>query len=528
MTANVRIDSATAIDFQTKPLSGSRHASVAASPPLLLSARGSADVSAGLAAPELSNQDDALPLYRQVYQRFIQAISQGSLTPGQRVPSIRALASELQVSRNTVELAYELLIGEGYLEARGQAGTVVSPRLAEVRMQQPRPADAPAPRPAGLSLFDSASDWQPLPYQLGLPALDLFPRKLWASLNTRQLRLQNRFLSYPQPAGYGPLREAIAAYLHLSRGLDCSPQQVFITAGYRGALNLIGRTLLRPLDQVWIEDPCFPPSRHLMAEMGAELVPVPVDRDGMQVAAAKERAPHARFALVTPAHQSPLGVSLSLVRRLELLAWAEHNNAFIIEDDYDSEYRYDGRPQPALASLGANDNVLYVGSFSKVLSPALRLAYLVVPKPLLTRFNAACHTWHDGCPLLNQGVVVDFMQEGHFIRHLRKMRSAYAQRRELVIASLRHEFGERMSFDVPACGLHLLARLNRSEDDIALAQRAKRERFGIAALSARALEADCGKGLLFGFANVATPEQAAQQARNLRLCLEGRSLPSDG
>ncbi|POZ63215.1 PLP-dependent aminotransferase family protein [Chromobacterium alticapitis] len=464
-----------------------------------------------------------LPLYRQVHQRFIRAIRQGILLPGQRVPSVRALASELQISRNTVEVAYDLLIGEGYLEARGQAGTVVSPNLNLERLQkQPEAGSASEapPRPANHSVYDAATHEKPLPYQLGLPALDLFPHKLWAGLNTRQLRLQSKMLTYPAPAGFQPLREAIAGYLHLSRGVDCSPQQVFITAGYRGAMTLLGRTLLRPMDEVWLEDPCFPPTRHLMAEMGAQLVPVPVDEEGMRVEEGKARALHARFALVTPAHQSPLGVSLSLKRRMELLAWAESHNAFVIEDDYDSEYRYDGQPLPSLSSLGASDNVLYVGTFSKVLSPALRLAYLVVPKRLVPRFNESCHTLNDGCPLLSQGVVVDFIKEGHFTRHLRKMRTAYAERRQMVIDSLLNEFGQRMNFSAPACGLHLLARLGSEEDDQLLAQRARERQFGVAALSARSMENDCGKGLLLGFANVATPEQAASLARGLRLSME--------
>ncbi|WP_374347122.1 PLP-dependent aminotransferase family protein [Chitinimonas sp.] len=447
------------------------------------------------------------PLYRKVYQRFIRAIRQGTLAPGQRVPSIRALASELQISRNTVEVAYDLLIGDGYLEARGQAGTVVSPTLNLNRV------DAQPPRP---STHDMVLHEKTLPFQLGLPALDLFPKKLWASLNSRQLRLQSKMLTYPSPAGYPPLREAIAGYLHLSRGVDCSAQQVFVTAGYRGAMALLCRTLLRPMDEVWIEDPCFPPARHLLAGMGAQLVPVPVDADGMQVDAGKAKAPHARFALVTPAHQSPLGVSLSLTRRLALLAWAASHNAFVIEDDYDSEYRYDGQPLPSLSSLDANDNVLYIGTFSKVLSPSLRLAYLVVPKRLVPRFNDASNTINDGCPLLNQGVIVDFIKEGHFTRHLRRMRAAYAQRRQMVLNSLLDEFGSRLHFDAPASGLHLLARLSEDEDDQLLAHRAREHHLGVAALSARSVEHHCGKGLLLGFANIVSPEQAAIHARDLR------------
>ncbi|MBI6549262.1 PLP-dependent aminotransferase family protein [Xenorhabdus lircayensis] len=450
---------------------------------------------ATIVQPNTLQRDTSSPLYRQIYQRFIQAITQGSLQPEQRVPSIRELSNELQVSRSTVESAYTLLLSEGYLEARGQAGTVVSPRLADMALQSSKSLVPSPVNVADLSLFDSASATDPLPYQLGLPALDLFPRKLWNTLTVRQLRLQSRHMSYPQPTGYLPLREAIAAYLQLSRGIHCSPQQVFITAGYRGALSLIGHTLLQSGDQVWLEDPCFPPSYHLLTQMGAEIVPIPVDQHGMNIAIGKMHAPNARFALVTPAHQSPLGVTLSMTRRQELLTWAEQSHSFIIEDDYDSEFLYDDRRQPALASLTPN-NVLYIGTFSKVLTPALRLAYLVVPHHLLAPFMAACHAWHDGCPLLQQSVVTNFMQEGHFSRHLRKMRTAYAQRRQMVIESLNQVFDTHLQFDTPVGGLHLLAKLNQHEDDVALVQHARKHGFGIAALSSRGLGTGCGKGLL--------------------------------
>ncbi|MBD2795509.1 PLP-dependent aminotransferase family protein [Xenorhabdus sp. 18] len=460
--------------------------------------------------------NSALPLYRQIYQRLMQAINQGILKPGQRIPSIRTLSSELHVSRSTVESAYTRLLEEGYLEARGQAGTVVSPRLADTP-SPPATQIFPVSDETDLSLFDSAALTQPLTYQLGLPALDLFPRKLWNTLTAKQIRLQSRHMSYPQSAGYPPLRETIAAYLQLSRGINCTPQQVFITAGYRGALSLIGRAVLKPQDQVWLEDPCFPPSYHLLTQMGAEIVPVPVDQNGINVATGKTLAPNARFALITPAHQSPLGVTLSMARKQALLAWAEQNRALIIEDDYDSEFLYDHRRQPALASL--SNNVLYIGTFSKALTPALRLAYLVVPPNLLSHFNTTCHAWHDGCPLLQQAIVTDFMQEGHFSRHLRKMRAIYAKRRQMVIESLDQVFGSRFKFDIPIGGLHLLAKLAQHEDDAALAQQARKYGFGIAALSSRSLNADCGKGLLFGFANEPTPEATLNHAKNLQTCL---------
>ncbi|MDC9614511.1 PLP-dependent aminotransferase family protein [Xenorhabdus khoisanae] len=463
-------------------------------------------------------RDISLPLYRQIYQRFVKSITQGILQPEQRVPSIRTLSSELKVSRSTIELAYTLLIEEGYLEARGQAGTVVSSQIAGIHLKSPAILPPSEPETNNLSLFNGAASTQPQIYQLGLPALDLFPRKLWNTLIAKHIRLQSKQMFYPQATGYPPLQEAIASYLQLSRGISCAPQQVFITAGYRGALTLIGRTLLKPQDQVWLEDPCFPPGYHLLMQMGAEIVPIPVDQHGICVSFAQERAPDARLALVTPTHQSPLGVSLSMERRQALLAWAEQNNAFVIEDDYDSEFQYESRPQPSLASL-RSENILYLGTFSKTLTPALRLAYLVVPPHLLPLFNTTCQIWHDGCPLLQQAVVADFIQEGHFTRHLRNMRTAYTQRRQIVTESLKHVFDTRLQFDIPASGLNLLARVEHHEDDIALAQRAREHQFGIAALSARSLGSDCGKGLLFGFANQTTQEEALKHAQNLQQCL---------
>ncbi|PHM57533.1 PLP-dependent aminotransferase family protein [Xenorhabdus hominickii] len=248
-------------------------------------------------ADEPLQHNTSLPLYRQIYQRFIQAITQGILQPDQRVPSIRALSSELRVSRSTVESAYTRLIEEGYLEAKGQAGTVVSSQLTGIPLKSPAILLPPEPEVDHLSLFDSAALTQPLTYQLGLPALDLFPRKLWNTLTTKHIRLQSRHLFYPQSTGYPPLQEAIASYLQLSRGVICVPKQIFITAGYRDALNLIGRALLKPKDQIWLEDPCFPPGYHLLTQMGAEIVPIPVDQHGICVSLAQERAPNARLAL---------------------------------------------------------------------------------------------------------------------------------------------------------------------------------------------------------------------------------------
>ena len=235
---------------------------------------------------------------------------------------------------------------------------------------------------------------------------------------------------YPDPSGLLPLREAIAAYLGVSRGILCTPDQVLVTAGFQGALALVARVLLRTGDPVWVEDPGYHLARQALEAAGATLVPVRVDRDGMRVAAGVVAAPRARLAVVTPTHQSPLGVALSLPRRLALLAWAAEAGAWVLEDDYDSEFRYTGHPLPALKSLDRGGRVLYAGSFSKVLFPALRLGYLVVPDELAEAFARASRLWSLGLPSLEQRVVAAFMAEGHFARHLRRMRSLYAARRQ--------------------------------------------------------------------------------------------------
>ncbi|TRX73937.1 MocR-like pyridoxine biosynthesis transcription factor PdxR [Pseudomonas mangiferae] len=454
------------------------------------------------------------PLYRQLYQRFRDAIAQGRLRPGDRVPAVRTLASELGVARGTVDAAYQLLIGEGYLLPRGPAGTVVSPRLS-----------LPPPGPAPSAARDSSPDAggtppSPRPFQLGLPALDAFPRALWSRLAARRLRgLDPAALGYPDPAGHGPLRVAIATYLGIARGIPCDPAQVFVTAGYPGALDLICRALLQPGDACWYEDPGYPFARAQLAAAGARLVPLPVDGEGLRVEVGLDRAPRARFAVVTPTHQSPLGVSLSLARRLALLDWARTAEAWIVEDDYDSEYRYTGRPLPALKSLDRHDRVLYTGTFSKVLYPGLRLAYLVVPPDEIARFRRCARLFHGGSPALLQAVVGDFLGEGHFARHLKRMRGLYGQRRAYLTQALAARFGEDLTVNRQAGGMHLLARLRKGVDDGWLADRANAAGLAVQALSCWTLEAPAAPGLLMGFTNLASAEQAEALVERLHEAL---------
>lgn len=456
------------------------------------------------------------PLYRQLYQRFRDAIASGQLQPGDRVPSVRSLASELNLSRGTVELAYQVLVSEGYLLARGAAGTVVSPQLIPQRIA--RAADSPsrAPRPAAESTYET-----PLPFQLGLPALDAVPTRLWRRLTMRRLRaLGTSALDYPDPQGSSALRNALAAYLGVSRGIACDADQIIITAGYRDALGLICRTLLRPGDRGWFEEPGYFLAREMLRAAGLSLVPVAVDADGLDVAAGRRQAEDARFAVVTPSHQSPTGVSLALPRRLALLEWANDNDAWIIEDDYDSEYRYQGRPLPALKSLDHRGRVLYAGTFSKVLFPGLRLAYLVVPPSEVARFRDVMRCFGQGCPDLPEAVTADFINEGHFARHLKRMRDRYAERRTYLRQALETQLGDRLRVDLQAGGMHLLARFVNDENDIELAMRAQRRGLGVKALSTWFIDRTDQSGLLLGFTNIISADDAARLVSELKVALD--------
>ena len=450
------------------------------------------------------------PLYRQIYTRFRGAIAEGLLQPGDRIPAARALALELGLARGTVESAYALLTAEGYVEARGQAGTVVTPALAR------HAPVAPTPRPAEVrtNLGDAASTTRP--FQMGIPALDVFPRKVWARLAARAVRAtQPEDMIYPPWAGLPELRTAIATYLQLSRGIDCTPSQVFITNGYRNSMELIARALLKPGDAVWVEDPGYPPTSALLAEAGLRPAPVSVDGEGLMVSHGVATAPNAKAAVVTPAHQSPLCVSLSLPRRLALLDWASRTGAWIVEDDYDGEYRYVSRPLPALQSLDRDGRVLYSGTFSKVLFPAIRLAYLVVPPAQVERFEEITRTFAAAGPTLMQKIVADFMNEGHFARHIQRMRRLYAERRELTADGLSSVLGKHMQVDPQPGGMHLVLRMKGYHTDRALAARMREDGMSALALSERGVLPHGASALLLAFTNIDTKARAQALGRRI-------------
>lgn len=453
----------------------------------------------------------SLPKYQEIYRRFRQAIDQGQLRPGERVPSVRSLAQELKVARGTVETAYQLLVSEGFFLARGQAGTVVAEALPQRSIKslpvEPEPV-APASAPRLL--------------QLGLPALDSFPRKLWARLVTRQVRrVDVNSLAMGDVRGARSLRVAIAQYLALYRGVECSPEQVFVCAGYSACLALVCDALQMAGQPCWFEDPGYLHARQLLLHLGVQLVPVPVDHDGLDVEEGVRRAPGARLAIVTPAHQSPLGVALSAARRHRLLDWAQAHGGWVVEDDYDSEFRYKGQPLAALKSQDTADRVIYSGSFSKMLFPGLRLGYLVVPRTLLPAFEASAGVLQNRSAELLQATTADFLDQGHFTRHLKKMRQLYTARRGFLVEALASHCGALLQVDEQSGGINLLARLRVDVCDQAVAAAAARAGLGIQAVSGWSIEPGGQQGLLMGFTNLATRQQAVEAALVLREVIDG-------
>jgi GntR family transcriptional regulator/MocR family aminotransferase len=443
-----------------------------------------------------------VPHYQRIARQLKSAIEHGELAPGSRLPASRVYAQELGVSRATVENAWGELVAQGWLERRGQAGTFVSERLSPLRGE-------PARRPTDIA------PTAPQPFQLGLPALDLFPRGLWARVMGRRLRTQTRFdLAPGDPCGEMILRRAIVDYLRLSRSIECLPEQVLVTGNYAASMRLLLRTLAQPGQHMWMEDPGFPLIRPVITGEGGVIDPVPVDEEGMDVAWAQRHYPDAHFALLTPAHQSPLGVALSLSRRRQLLAWATRHDAWIIEDDYDSEFRYRGKPLPPLKSLDAPQRVIYAGSFSKSLFPALRAAWLVVPLPQVAAFRQQAELMSCSVPTLWQQTLADFIHEGHFWRHLKKMRTCYAQRRQWLESAL---LAQGFSVVPQLGGIQLVITVNG--DDRALAVKARQAGLSVQALSDWRMQSRGEGGLLVSFTNLTSMAMATEAVRLLKVAL---------
>lgn len=432
------------------------------------------------------NSHSSLPLHQQLYDELRRAILTGRLLPRQKVPSTRALAQSLQISRTTVTQSYDRLLSEGYLETIVGSGTYVCAQLPDDLLHA-KPVEAePSFKPLSVQLSTYGDRIQQTPFTLqhdgdqlisfryGQPALQHFPIALWRKLLSRYCMASFDWLNYATDfQGYRPLREAIAHYLSRARAVQCDPQQLILTNGTQQALDLVMRLLINPGDGIALEDPGYLSARRVFLSHGAELFPIPVDEAGVIVE--KLTAPSAtslRLVYVTPSHQFPTGSILSLSRRLELLAWAEQNRCLILEDDYDSEYRYGDRPIPALQGLDRNHSVIYIGTFSKVLFPSLRIGYLVVPPPLVSLFAQAKWLGDRQLPLLEQQVLTEFIEAGHLESHIRKMRSHYNQLRQTLVQALKTHFGDRAMVFGDTAGIHVLVRLQTPWGDAEMIERA--------------------------------------------------------
>ncbi|MEM9809513.1 MAG: PLP-dependent aminotransferase family protein [Cyanobacteria bacterium P01_D01_bin.56] len=409
------------------------------------------------------------PLHHQVYAQLRQAILSGRLQPGQRIPASRALAKSLGLSRTTVIQGYDQLMDEGYLKTKPGAGTYVC-ELPE-RFLAPNSIASPqsVPRDIALSAYGQQVAQSParpprkacdISFRYGQPALDLFPTELWRKLLSKHCRATSDWLGYEEHAyGHQPLRYAVASYLQHSRAVRCTPEQVIITNGSQQALSLITRLLVNSTDSIAMEEPGYRGAAQIFKVNGAKLLPIPVDRDGLVVDKLVRYGEIPRLVYVTPSHQFPTGALLSLPRRLALLQWAYQNNVLVVEDDYDSEYRYGGRPIPSLQGLDSHGSVLYVGTFSKVMFPSIRLGYLVLPQSLVEVFGKAKWLADRQPPKLIQYALTDFITAGHLDRHLRKMRLCYGNRRQVLVQALHRHFGESVKIFGDSAGLHIMAKL---------------------------------------------------------------------
>lgn len=464
------------------------------------------------------------PLYRQLYDGVRRAILSGRLRPGARLPSTRTLAAELGIARVTAALAFDQLRAEGYIEGRSRAGTFVASTIPDAHLTAApvRASTPPAPPPrlstraaaiaAAVAFSAPAATGRPLPFRSGTPALDAFPARLWARLVARQWRRPTRtLLAYGEIAGHGPLREAIAGYAAAARGVRCTPEQVIVTSGSQQALDLAARVLLDPGDRVWIEDPGYHGARNVFLAAGAVLAPMRIDSEGLDVAAAARAEPNARLAYVSPSHQYPLGVTMSAPRRLALLDWARAARAWIVEDDYDSELRYASRPLPSLQGMDEGGRVLYVGTFSKTLFPALRLGYLIVPESLVDAIRAALAITSRHAAAVDQAVLADFIAEGHFARHVRRMRALYAERQHALLDAVsRTALHEHLDVRPADAGMQLLGWLRDSRaDDVACAAAAAAAGVEVTPLSRHAMRPLERGALILGYA--AFPQAALRR-----------------
>ncbi len=474
----------------------------------------------GVLLPALRVEPEAgTPITIQLAGTLRNLILSGDLQPGERLPSTRTLAEDIGVSRTTVVNVYDQLTTEGIIESRVGAGAYVSDALEFRRPVDLKFSDAkkdkPGLRPRLANLSADASQQysprlphpeHPLPFTTGIPAFDAFPMAQWARLSAEVLRQpRDEILRYPDSNGLLALRQAITVHLRANRGINCSADEVFIFNGAQDAFNRIGMTLLDPDDKVWFENPGTIGARNSLITCGVRLVPVPVDDDGICVDAGLKLAPDFRMAFVTPAHQHPLGVTMSLKRRFELLRAAEEAGAWIIEDDYVGEFHYSGRPPPTLKSVDEGGRVIYVGSFSKSLFPALRLGYLVAPPKLVETFHRIVSATVQGAPTHLQSVVARFIQEGHFAAHIRRMRKIYAERRDALLGAASRHLDGLMTVKPTETGFQTSGRLACGFNEVEVAEQAAERQIVVSPISRFSIVPVSQSGLILGFSAIPPP-----------------------
>lgn len=452
------------------------------------------------------------PVNRQIYQVIREAILSHLLPAGLQLPSSRDLARELGMSRNTVTYAYEQLIAEGYLETRTGAGTFITDTVPDqipdsVAGDDTRaePDDNPGLSTRGAQLVQRAGAYnlQWGAFMPGVPDVTRFPNKVWSRLQNKYWRRSRpEMLTYGHGGGYLPLREAIAEYLRVVRSVNCDADQVMVTTGIHQSIDLAAKLLADIGDRAWVEEPCYWGTRSVLESLSLKPVPIAVDAEGISLRPGDLRHPP-RFIFVTPSHQYPLGPVMSLSRRRMLLEYAAAHKAWIMEDDYDSEFRYNSRPLASLQGMDTYQRVLYLGSFSKTLFPGLRLGFMVVPKALAPSFATGLSELYRGGQLFTQAILADFMTEGHFASHIRRMRVLYAERLRLLQDAIQQNFGERIAISGGDAGLHLALGLPDDCDDVAISRQALAQGIIVRPLSRYYMKAsNARRGLILGYACV--------------------------
>ncbi len=452
------------------------------------------------------------PLYRQISVWFQRAILAGQLQPAQRVPSTRALARELGISRIPVLSAYELLIAEGYFQPFVGAGTCVSESIPDAAyrlgrygaagpaMVEAEPVARRAISRRASVMAGAAQAW--LDRCRGCTDLEHFPMAIWSKLVNRHARKISRdIMGYGDPMGYAPFREAVAEYLGAFRAVRCDASQIMVTTGAQQALLISSLALLDPGDEAWVEDPGYPAAYQALRAVGAQLVPVPVDSDGLQVESGIAAAKRARAAFVTPSHQFPLCATMSAARRIELLTWAARNGGWIVEDDYDSEYRFSGNPIASLQGLDNDRRVIYVGTLTKVMFPALRLGFVVIPKDLIPAFVNVRNAGDTlATAVLAQMAMTDFIREGHFSRHIKRMRGVYMERRSRLTAAIKTRAGDLLEVVGEEAGMHVAALLPSGMNDVEIVTKAQQLGIRVNSLSQCYLRPPQRGGIMMGYA----------------------------